>query len=73
MAGNVSIFIVSCNNSSYTWHWFSSYWLHSELRNNLIITEMNSEGKIKSGIFNLTMISPECNDTLKITEGKFER
>ena len=41
--------------------------------NSLIITEMNSDGLINSGIFNLTMISSDCNDTLEITEGKFER
>ncbi len=39
---------------------------------NLIINRLDTENKIISGLFNFTVIAADCNDTLQITDGRFD-
>ena len=48
------------------------YYLDTLSQRILTITRLDSTNKIASGTFEFTVINEECNDTLRITEGRFD-
>ncbi len=49
-----------------------TYNIDTLFNNALSIERLDTELDIISGVFNMTLISEDCNDTLKITAGRFD-
>ncbi|MDX1906373.1 MAG: hypothetical protein SF053_05005 [Bacteroidia bacterium] len=49
-----------------------TYWSWEVLPGTLKITVLDTINRVISGIFELTTISSSCNDTLRITSGRFD-
>ncbi len=68
---NVSFFRRSSNLADYNDN-CDAFYLDTLIAQQLTITRLDIENKIISGLFGLTIISDDCSDTIRITEGRFD-